>query len=333
MAAKRVKTTTVKEELPEELVPEVDMSGDMSNISFILQQFNESALRIEVYKDESGHMEYCETIRGTNQIDKDSIRDTWGGGKFELKIFENDSLENTITFRVAKKSLAIPQNNGSIESGLLREQNSFFQRMVLTLLSNKSEGPTFKDMVEMITKLNNPASPEKTLEVLLKGMELGKSGGGASPDWKSELIHTIKDLGQTVLPSVVEIAAASQRQAQPNGNGHMQIPVTSETVIKQAITEMKKKVIAGLPVGLALDWIVSNAGEYQHLLKALLEAGYERFEALDADLKNEPFKSWFTNLHEGLKNIYAGNSSDTHDDDSDRTARDVGNATRDGRTG
>jgi hypothetical protein len=308
MTAKRVKTTTVKEELPEEITENtVDMSGDLGNLGLVLQQFPEPTLMVEVYKDESGHMEYCETIRGSHQIEKDTIRDTWGGGKFELKIYDNGQLEGTVVFRVAKR--ATPLNNPVMPN--LDSQNQFLQKMVLTMLQNRpQESLSLKDVIGLI----KPESPEKILEVLLKGMELGKNGGAAA-DWKSELIHTVKDLGTSIIPGVMQLAANQNAHA----NGTTPVTVVPDAILSQGIAAMKQKVLAGLPVGLALDWIIANARDYEPLLKAIMESGYEKFVTIDPELNNEPFKTWFTALHTGIKEIYA---SHTNDADSDGTTGD-----------
>jgi hypothetical protein len=59
----------------------------------------------------------------------------------------------------------------------------------------------------------------------------------------------------------------------------------------------------------------------------MMKTGYESLEEIDPDLKNEPFKTWFTTLYEGLKHVYSGNSNDA---DSDGTTGDMGNASDDG---
>jgi hypothetical protein len=97
----------------------------------------------------------------------------------------------------------------------------------------------------------------------------------------------------------------------------MRIVQTPESQLKDGIAWLKKKILSGLTPDLAVEWIVNNANDpqYQPIISTAINGGVDAFIQLDAEIGNEPFKTWFTTAIDDLKGIYAEQSTNAADND------------------
>jgi hypothetical protein len=74
--------------------------------------------------------------------------------------------------------------------------------------------------------------------------------------------------------------------------------------VQQGITFLKSKIMQGLPVGLALDWIEQNAADYQHIIHAIITQDFAEFAKFDPEIGREPYATWFKSLYDGLRQSF-----------------------------
>jgi hypothetical protein len=210
------------------------------------------------------------------------------------------------------------QGQGDVQVRMLLDELQFSRQMILTMLQNKGNGHESTPVAELIAGmqgLHALSSQKDPVELILKGMELGNKNG-SSPDWKSELLNTVKEV------AVPALNAISKMRPNPVSSGQVNVPSSVAELppadqMKQALTWLKSKILKGFDPGLAVDWITQNADEpqYMPILTMAVRGSIDNFIELDAELGNEPFRSWFVKAIQMLKDWYAEQSNDSTDMD------------------
>ena len=292
----RKKRTIVEETLPDEPTLE---AGAADTLDF-------ESYKYKVYKLNGSEKSFCFQTEET--VDEVSLQAQYpNGGKFAVQILLNGSVSDTDYYTIEPKPLATNGNNSSaddIRVRMLMDELNFTRQLVMNTLT-KGQTP----MVEMIQALQGlqglaPAKVDPT-ELLIKGMELGAKSGGASSDWKSELIHTVKSMAPEVMQTMQSMRANPPAQVQQIEQGETRM--LPGMLIQQGIRWIKNQIMAGLEPGLAVDWISQNANDaaYQPFLSLAINGTIDDFIKIDADLANEPYKSWFETAISMLKETYA----------------------------
>jgi hypothetical protein len=90
---------------------------------------------------------------------------------------------------------------------------------------------------------------------------------------------------------------------------------TPDTVVREAIKWLKGKILFGLTPDLAVDWILQNGNDpqYQPILATAIQGSVDNFIAIDAELGNEPYRTWFTTAIQLIKDAYAEQSANNTD--------------------
>lgn len=315
----KTKTTTVKETLPDESagVEEGFFFGseDDELLQKIRKQYGDGTVKFKVYRVVAGKPVFI--TESTENVDEAQLQE-FGAGRYAIRIFINGEAKDTVYVEVADKpgKPAAAGSVDSIQNQLYRDQIQFGQQMILALINKNSGnggGFTMQDAIALAALVKGNGNG---VEHVLKGLELGlaNAGGGGGSDWKSLLVSTLKEFAPAINTAIVANAPP-----QPNGQP-AQLPAMTQTqdqLLIQALNMIKAKVIAGLPVGLALDWLVANASDpqYQNYMKLALSKSFEDLVKLDNELANEPFNSWFREFLLGMKEHFKEQTQDAAEDE------------------
>ena len=278
----------------------------------------------KVYKLNNGGRSFC--FQWQEPVDEVLIQERYPmGGKFvALEMNGLGQTVNTVNIDIEPKPMLTPNGNGSnghsaldIQIQMLRDDLLWSRQMLMQLLGNKSNGsePTsIVDLVQALSGLHSLAPGGKDpVELLIKGMELGqKSQGGM--DWKESLISTVKE---TALPAIQALSQMRQPQI-PVQEAPMQITATPQALLQKGIVWLKSQILSGLDSGLAVEWLLRNANDptYQPFIENAIRGDINNFIAVDSEIGNEPYRAWFTQAIQILKDEYAAQQNpDTSDVD------------------
>jgi hypothetical protein len=309
----RKKRTIVDEILPDES-PRVDNSDtDIVDLVITLSK---------VYRlNPNGKRAF--SFQTSEAVDEVMIQERCpNGGSFVVNEYNSTGeMVGNNTLEIEPKTIALtntPSTSASdIHVSMLQNQLQFAQQMVLQLLGSRNNEST--PMAEIVSAIKDMHAitgntGKDPVDMIIKGMELANKSNGGSGDWKTELISTAKEAIGPVL------GALNARQPQPIGETHM-IPAsvnppqpTPDKVVREAITWLKGKILFGLTPDLAVDWILQNGNDpqYQPILATAVNGSVDNFIALDNDLHNEPYRTWFTTAIQLIKDAYAEQSTNTN---------------------
>lgn len=332
-ARKKIVTTEIVDNetppLTNAELPKEDSLDDNEGIQNYLSQFTDKPFVVKVYKITATGAEFC--FKGSTDVDEEMIQNAFGGGRYELRVFVDGLKADVIPVAIAERKYDAPIHNGngngndanSIHNRFLLEQIAFFKTQAM--LGNQ-KGGSLTEMVEALKIMNGiGGSTKDPMEYFFKAFELAKdlNNGGHNGDWKTALIDSAKDIAKAVAPGL--IARSQTNNGQP-------IQISSDDMIRQGITYLKQQAVRGLNPQLVIEWIMSNSNDpqYEPFLKQVLGTEFEQFSELDPELKNEPYRTWFSTVHQGIKDIFNENISD---DDSSGTSGNIGNVKSNGGTG
>lgn len=302
-----------KRTIVEETIPDATESGeDITDVVCVLTK---------VYKLNAGSRSFC--FQTTEPVDEVMIQAQYAtGGKFVVIAY--NALNHVISTEhidIEPKPLAVGAANGGgedIRSRMLLEELAFTRNMMLQLInglvSNKQQtaaaSTPLGELAQAMTLIHGLSPQTNAADLILKGMDLGMKANGNGGDWKTALVDTAKEIA----PAVVSVIGAA-RTTQPQ-QGITMIQTTPVGLIKQGIDWLKPKIIGGMETGLAVGWVIQNANDpiCQQLLSHAAQ-GIDAFIAVDPELNNEPYKTWFTTAINQLKEWYAAQSADQTDND------------------
>lgn len=320
---KRTTQTTVVEE-PEieglEVTEEKPEDIQSEDLSEFLKAYGADGLSFKVFKvNDRGKERYC--FQAYEELDEDIIQRGYGGGRYRVRVFENGIYKTTVTVEIEEsiapiESGAMPMHGArdpvsEMQIRMMEKQMENQNALLQTILSNGMNGggnsSSLTELANVIQVLGLNQKPDTPIDtamgLITKGMELANNASGDT-DWKKELLGLAKD----VVPGV---ASAFKAKEPPPAN---QIEETNPNdMMRAGIAYLKKKVLEGMPVGLALDWITQNANDvqYQDFIRHAVSTDFGTFAAqLDPELSNEPYATWFKSLHAGLKEAYDQTSRD-----------------------
>jgi hypothetical protein len=322
VAGKRKKTTTVVEDIPEG-TPVLD-TGETSGFDFDLQRADDAETVDQILRDNGiagvlyrfydNDGGYCYS---SSDLDYDRARQETGGGKnCKLGVFVNGKLMRMVPFPLAVLQRSVNGNgNGSGNgSGFSDSKSDFLEKQIqrnhelllTAMTAQRKEGPSLTELVASLASLDNMrGKQESTMDLFLKGVEFAQGVTGQTPDWKTDLVRTVKES----FPQFMEMFSGMRQHT--NGNGTA-LPASNlptlpnENMIKAGIAYLKKKVIAGVDPELIIEWIVNNAEEYQGLLAIILNQQFADIAKFDPEIGAEPFVGWFLSLFNGLRSAFTG---------------------------
>jgi hypothetical protein len=325
----RKKRTIVDEILPDDQQRSEEHENDISDIVIVLTK---------VYRvNPNGKRAF--SFQTSEPVDEVMIQERCpNGGSFA--VFEYNStgeVINSTTHDIEPRTTTATANSTSAPSDIhvqmLQNQLQFAQQMVLQLLGNRgSESTPVREIVSAIKDMHSISggNGKDPVDMIIKGMELANkaNGNGGTGDWKSELISTAKE----AIGPVVQALSARPPQQPQTGEIQM-IPANTNTpdaIIRDAIKWLKSKILFGLTPDLAVDWILQNGNDsqYQPILATAVHGTVDNFIAIDTEIGNEPYRTWFTTAIQMIKDSYAEQSANNSDLDggTGNTANDATDA-------
>lgn len=306
----RKKKTIVEETIPDEPIG-IDSDTDIV------------CVLTKVYKLSGGGKSFC--FQTTEPVDEVTIQAQYPtGGKFV--VFEFNSLNQqigTTHIDIEPKPLALSaaNGNGDIRSQMLLEELAFTRNMMLQMIQGLFQNKTqqaatplgeLAQAMQVVHQLSPVGNP---VDLIVKGMELGINANGGAPDWKAQLVSSAKEL----VPAIM----TARQQTQPIQNVQQPITLPPAALIKQGIDWIKPKIIGGMDTGLAIEWVIRNGNDplFQQLLANAIQGDINTFIQLDAEIANEPYRTWFTTAIQQIKEWYAAQQS-ADQNDNERGDRD-----------
>jgi hypothetical protein len=307
----RKKKTIVEETIPDENQTGTGVENDITD--YVVSH-------TKVYKISAGDRAFC--FQAFEPVDEVYIQSQVpSGGKFIAIEFNslNEELARN-NFVIEPKTLVRTTGEPSdVRSQMLMDELSFTRNMMLQLInglvnkgSNGATGGTpLGELAQAMTMIHEISPKNNPVDLIIKGMEIGSKSVGGGGDWKAELVSAAKE----VLPGAMQLLNTS-RQPQPQ-QGQPMITTTPAAELQKGLTWIKGKIIAGMMPDLAVNWVILNANEspYNQILATSIQGTIDNFIALDAEIANEPYRSWFENAIAMLKEWYAEQSNDTHDNE------------------
>lgn len=350
MSGRKRKTTTTVEELVPELVDqepgptELDYNLEevltTEKLREIVEQFPHAGITVKLYDDDGA---FCIAMPDPTNIDEEVIRRRCGHGNFKLRIYVNGKYRQTIPLPIRQLHLDPSEARNGTHSETLQpgSHSDFLERqaqrnhelLLAAIGSARTTGPTLTEITGALANIDNlRGKQESALDMVLKGIELAKSMNGDT-DWKSDLIRMGKDALPQIMNGVTAIMGnrnnGQQTQIPPvNATNSQDSALPSAEAIKSGIGYLKKKCLAGVNPDLLIEWVVTNADEYQGLIRVILNKEFSEFAQYDLEIGSEPFIGWFRALFDGLRSAFSG--QDPVDDD---TGRDLGDENHTGNDG
>jgi hypothetical protein len=333
MARKKVVTT---EEIDEKDIQEQQLTEpepltrDESELVDYLETLGTTASFIKIYKIVDGQHQYCATCEPST-LTEDTIRKEFGGGRFRLLPMVNGKAglmgaKNISIYQrpdLLGNSAANAGFNGTFNAGsnvsgnggeliALREQINRQHEMILTILQkNETKQPDMLEMIRVMKELQPPEQKPPDITGLLapimglfeKSMELAQNAS-AGEDSK---MGWFKIISQSIekLPGMLSMMIPKK-----NGVERMETvapEVAAQQMLTQGIAWLKKKALAGKDADLQVEVIADNLEDpnYRNLAVLILNQPFESFGQIDPEIMQEPLKSWFRQVYDGLKEVVA----------------------------
>ena len=346
----RKKTVTTTEELPETqefVLPGTDADNPFAD--FVKRNPNNNR-KFKVSKWEAtGTIHLFST---NDAFDEDFLQENYGGGRYLVKGFVDGVKTDEWEFKVADKpnqgsggraSTSGSGSNASEGSESIprsKTHEEFLETMIITMLGNRGNNITQPTPVGELTEamknlqgMGGTNGAREYTEGFKAGVEMARNiaggGGVEGEDWKSTLFRTVKEIALPVA-NAISSARGTTLPAQP-ATESTQVPIpTNENelnkMIFDGIQKLKKQCMKGIPVDLVVDWIVTNADDYQEFVRVAFTTDFSTFCKIDPEIANEPYVTWFKLLYDGLRTRFRENY-DTNDD-SEGDGGDEGNPNR-----
>src|SRR5215831_7809915 len=312
----RKKRTIIEENLPDETTK--TESEDISDLLIVLTK---------VYRLNGATKSFC--FQSNEPVDEVLIQTRYpNGGKFLVQEYNgmNEMVNHTTVDIEPAPPMTTPLQTPTtglsavdIQNRMLLDELQWTRQMLLQLISNNNHGNGSTPVGELVAAMQgiHSIAGKDPIDLLIKGMELGSKSGGAAQDWKSELIHTAKEIVPSALQAISSLTPNhNSQQLQPNGQP-MLSTLTPEGQLKFGLQWIRSRIMGGMTPDLAVNWLIQNANDpqYEPILSTAIQGNIDNFIALDPLIANEPYRTWFTTAIQMLKEWYAEQSAVIPDND------------------
>jgi len=284
-----------------------------------------SRILVKVHKIMPGHkpIYQFETDRQVSEVQLQQ----YGGGLYTVSYYIDGVRKHVDELEVADKPAPDkPASAADVQIQMLREQSQMNRDLLMAVLGRTnpvtpaptpmSEIATMWGLIHGIQPGNGGGAFEKLIEVFKLGMELGGKGGGEL-DWKTALISTVKELAPGITQIVANAKGVDMSQVQVNGGNGTQPAITNpDQLLKAGLALIKPKILTGLPVGLALDWVVANSTDpqIQPFLALAVQKDFQDLVNADNDVASEPYNTWLRQFLTALKEQFKQAAAEPEDE-------------------
>lgn len=294
------------------------------------------------------------------------LRDEYDGGRFECRVYKNNRIYKRVKVVVeTPKKLAVTQPAKNEMSEMLKEmgrqQQDNFNMLKDTVMQmvgkpstpQPSQMEMMTGMMALMASMKNfvsppvqpSVSPDKMIEVLIKGMELGRDSGGGS---ETGLMDIAKELIKSPLLGQLAQAATTMPQL-PRQQAQMQIPVQAKpaqpqmTTQPQPATQPKGTVMQTQVLKHYLDMLVKKAEKdsdpilyaefiLDNVPQSMVEENIMRDDLIEyastIDPRVKDHQEWFIELRDHIITVLTSPDEEEETDSTDLTSPATGdNAT------
>ena len=325
------KTTTVIEEAlpqgedeqegPSELDFNLEEVRDTERLYEVLEQFPDAGITVKIYDQ---HGAYRFTPPDPKNIDPELIRLRCGAGQFVGRVYVDGKYRQSIDIPIGEVN---PDPNTPTKPGVGDSHTQFLEKLLLAFIAKEhptastNTPTTLPEMVQSLAGLDAlRGKQESGMDLFLKGLTLGKelnSDSGGSFDWKQELFRMVANNAPTILDGVQALVATQTggRKTPPpnppapiaaNPESQGEPSVISEAYFKEGLKFLKQRMIAGMQNETIINWVYDNRDDptYQPFLKEILSKDFDFFVKLDVEIGQEPFKSKFLDVYNGIRTLF-----------------------------
>ena len=312
MAKKKTETKTqIIEDVPDGTIPDGTITGVNGGEFSLL----DTETVVKVYKLFPGKSKPSICFERNEAVTETELQNLYGGGSYTLeyitptgKRLEHLEIADKPTHPDSKQPVTI----ADVQIQMLKEQAQMNRDLLMAVLGRGNVNTPMSEIAQiwgLIHGVNptngNGGGIEKFISIFEKGLEIGANKGG-DMDWKGALIQTVREIAPTVTNVLAQAKGIQQAPSVVNN-----VPAVPDQLLRSGVAMLKSKILAGLPVGLALDWIVANANDpqYHPFISLALSKSFEELVQIDNELVNEPFNSWTRQFLDGLKEHFKQTSS------------------------
>jgi hypothetical protein len=298
--------------------PEI-LPGDPAEETYaaFMAKWGREGAKVRVYRVTPQGKQYC--FLGTpEEIDPESLRlfhakqsYAHETGSYLIEVEVNGEVRSPFPILIAPQTNAPGVPEASSAGGAMGEvlkmmaaQNARLEQLLLS--RNQEPLGSMADTLIKLDQLRGNQQKELPADVIMRAIELGRSvgGGGGEGDTTLKVLELLKESLPAVLPVVKGIVGSL---TQRNGGGGEEVPVINdEFLLKQGLTYLKKKALAGSDPGLYVDLIVDNREEplYEKLIRRILETDFSAFAAVDAEISRPEYEPFFRTLYDGIRSVF-----------------------------
>jgi hypothetical protein len=232
VANQRTTVTTVRTTAPDD-DDEIRLSTpesipDQDELAALMELGSETEVRWKVTKLSEPNSGYCGDY-SSNELSLSRIQEDWGGGRYRIRGVNDrgqfvGQRDQKIADKPRSQQLQVmqqqPQQDLQAQMYKMmldaaRDQSSMLQNLLTSMINRPAAQSS--DPLAMIAALKDILKPEKSdggIDVLLRGLELGKelSGDGSGDNWTG-----IVGKGIDTFKPLIDRIAANQPQARPRG--------------------------------------------------------------------------------------------------------------------
>ena len=324
----RTKKTIIEEVLPErddeledgptELDFNLEEVRTTEALAEVLEQFPDAGIIVKIY-DQGGAYRF--TPPDPRNIDPELIRKRCGAGNFVGRVYINGKYRQSIDIPIGEIN---PDTNEPQKGTPGDSHSQFLEKLLLTILAREQgtpsagHAPTLPELVTSLSGLDAlRGKQESTLETFIKGLEIGRgmdSGGGAF-NWKEELFRLVSHNAPSLLEGVQTLLGQRRTPPPPEPppvtaanppEGEEGKPVLPQAYFVEGLKFLKQRLIAGMDTETIINWVYDNRDveTYQPFLTEILRQPFEYFEKIDAEIGQEPFKSKFIAIYNGIRSLF-----------------------------
>lgn len=309
--AGRQRTTIVKEEIPEEEQAQQDDTPDgFLELDSILEKIGVESVKFRISKSTPSGDEFVYSCNASD-FNEESLRGTWGGGHYIIRIYKNNRFIGKEDLRIATpvngQVVAEGRQPGDANGPMLAMLTGLIQTFVKGMQQQQAEPKERTPVSELaeamraVHEINggNRDSSKDNLDYLMRGIAMGQKMNG-NGDWKSEMVGAVKD----ALPSLATMFPSNPQRVKQQIT--QAIESNPDDALKQALIYLKPKIAMGIDPETILEFVLANGTEpqYQQYIQMALEKSPEDIAAIDGQYAHDPYKSWIQRFTLGLREAF-----------------------------
>lgn len=320
---------------------EGDLDGQLNSINAEFgSDENDVEIFMKVYRVGVSGAEYLFTMYPHELPILDRLRDEYGPGAYETRVYCNKKLKRKLMTKIGappKPNTSRPANSEITQLATIMMQGFEKQSQMIAELAKRQSNPVNvpqpMNMMEMLQGFGAimqtmssimPKPTENNLETMFKFMQLGKELGSERGETNTSdiLLAAINNLGPVLGKTLEGQARAEPRthinapnltvKQNPTPRGEPQMLSPQMQIVKMQLKNLVKKAESNSDQELYADFILDNVPEDQLISLIFAEDVKQRLIALEPGVAAQ--WPWFEKLIDILKSAFVVDDIDDIDD-------------------